>query len=1400
MPRTITRMGIPSRVNTNMTAVQSQEFIPGPTIPSAAISSPTALQPQAPGVPQSNFNNQQTEVKNVKTPQGNVEVEYSIVEGSGKAIIKPINIVKNITFNVPYTSSSNGFTNSGTTTYDYALQKNNLVQQVTAQKGSVVYDGVDVANINNGSIQPTTNKVSQQIVSNNQYLGTITYIPKVNNNTLSLSYSSFTGTTVQKTVPVYYTDPFSGATFKVGYTYSSNPTTYNPTTNQVSLTFPSLNEMFGMTSLYLNAQTTTTNINGKPQKVFYNLYGSPSGENAFFTGFNVGGKSQQNIYITNGGSTTEYQISAGNIVNAKSYEPISLAGINTKASLVYQNNQYSIQNPQSTEYLSGGIDVTGTLGISSVQSGQITYSFTPTGYALAGGSQTIPTTSIADINLAKNLLTSQGFSASQIANIFQQQPTSISESINSKTGAIQLNYTPYVAQQSFLIGSGYTTSGYVNYNSKGQPVGGADFLNAKQFKLISGPSQITSNGNILLNGASLPSAYGNSQFQLQLSNIVSNNLSKLPSIQINSNNPLSIVLSSPFNPGESAVLFGINVGEQAYSEGYQVGAKTISLQTGLTEFAGTLAEAEAPVFIVAAPITSLIGIGANLVTGEALSYYNTGAGLSKSNVIQQASLGAISGSILGVLAPEGASAVSFTITKTAQLITFNSALGAGINAAYGILQPSAFLGKSNLSPTNLGNTRSQSPKTQTSVLLSQGTTTPSQSPISNTNDFISYLNFVGAGALQGANFATSYGGEVMLGSSVLSKVISLVPGTAGAILKNPLVIKPLIAIGFGASSYEVGIAMGEPQKEALISGFFIGASTLISGGTPGKTTNTELNPENTAAFFKVTPTGNTVDILDTRTPTPLDLLNNLHAQSTYYLDYESEGIKPETGVISTSTYQVSFNNGKILYAVSPNVELTQEGLSGASYDIGSKLYGSDRAYFAATATERMPVTTTISASESTVQSVSITNLDLSNVKGKIFGIDVKNIINAKVISYVDVQAGTTDTQTQFGEGEGEQKIVLNVKNNFFQRLLGNPIKEITVSDKYINTPTAIVTSGGNENFIGRITTGTETENTGAFYGEKGSPDILSIKKTFGNFVGKADYTGKVLTPTPSGATQSLILYYETNNLADIASKVGFDAGEKPYEPTDISTKPLKPFPIQTTDIINTNTDTTSLTPSGEAQVTSSLEKGVIKGAPPVSLQAITTVQTEQSIVDVGTAQIFQPLQNTKPTSITGLDPIIQQGQKMSTNVIPTLGINSSLTTRQNISNSLIQKSIFPTTTTNPNLLSTKYGNPQSLISKNTQSTKQIQTQKQTAKTTYLELNRGAYPISSVPNTKFDDSLIPFPFKLKNTKAQKKKTQINKSIYFGYIPDLSHALLNITGSKTKIGLSRPLLEGKRRSKK
>lgn len=1407
MARTVTRMGIPSRVQTNANAVQSQEFIPGPTIPSAAISSPNATQQT--GVPQSNLiNNNQTEVKNVTTPEGQIQVKYSIIQGSGQPIVKPVSIVKNITFNVPYTSSSNGFTNSGTTTYDYALNQNSIVQQVVSQKGSVIYDGVDVANINNGSIIPTTNKISQRINSNNQYLGTITYVPTVSNNILSLSYSSFTGTTVQKTVPVYYTDPFSGMEFKVGYTYSSNPTTYNPQTNQVNLTFPNINQVFGMTPLYLNSQSTTVTLNGTPTKVFYNINTGPSGGSTYFTGFNVGGNSQQNLYITSGGSTSEFNINQGSIVNSQNYSPISLSGVKTGAVLTYNNGQYSIQNTQATEYLGGGIDVIGNLGLTTTppsgqtltpDSTQLYYSFTPTQYILEG-SKTLSTNTPNQIGLAETLLTSQGFTTAQIQSIFSQQPTSISESINSKTGAISLNYTPYVSSKSYEIGPNYTTTGYVNYNSAGNAVGGADYLTPKSFQLTSSQSYTDSNGNIFLNPGSLPKGYLTTQYTTQLSNLTNNYFNSIsPNSTLYSNSNLAVIHSS--NTGGEALNYFVNVGIQAYKEGYETGNHIVSVNQGFSSFIGTLAQGEAPVFVVAAPESALLGAILNIGTSEAVSYATTGSKLSSTGFFQAASLGAISGGVLGglssVAGAAGQSELSFVVGQTSKFLVINSILGAGINGVYGAINPSAFLGTSSQNPssTTSGQNNQQLGRTGSQLLQPNKTQQANNTP-SNNNFIPGYLNFVATGALEGANFATSYGGEVSLGSLAISRAFTAIPGTLGSILQNPLVSKPVIAIGFGTSSYGVGVALGEPQKEALISGILIGVSTLVTGGSESKSSNT-LTPENTAAFFKVSATGNSIDIADTRTPTPLDLLNNMGAQNTYYLNF-GEGEVPE-GVTSTPTYQVSFNNGKILYSVTPDVELTQEGLSGASYEIGSKLYGSDRAYFAATVTDRIPVTDFISASESNVQLIAITNLDTSGLKGKVFGIDSKDIVDAKLISYADVQAGTTDTQTQFGAGQGEQRLIFDVKNNFFQRLMGNPIKEIIVSDNFINTDQAIVTPGGNENFIGRLTTGTETESTGSFYGEKGSPDILSIKKVFGDFVGESDYTGKVLTQTPEGdTTQSLILYYETNNLADIASKVGFDAGTSPFEPTDISTSPLKPFPSQLVNLGETDSVTTPTT-GGQSQVTSSIEQGIIKGAPPVSLQAIT-IPAESTVTDIATSPLFQ-LQPQKTASVTGLDPIIQAGQKMSTSVIPTLGITSSVSTRQGISNSEIQKSIFPSTTSNAFLSTSKYANAslfktglstgQKTGQKNQQSNKQKQS------TSSTQLNRGSFPINVIPNTKFDYNLIPFPFKLKNTKPQVKRRKIDKSIYFGYTPDLSHALLNIIGTKTNIGLSRPI---SKRSKK
>ena len=1390
MARSVTRMGIPSRFQTNANVVASQDFIPGPTIPTAAISSPTATQTSSPTVPQSAFVTQ-TETQNVKTPHGNIAVRYSILEGTGKPIIRPVNIIKNITFNEPYTSSSNGFTNSGTTTYDYGIQNNNIVQQVTSQKGSVVYDGVQVATINNRSITPTKNIISQQIMSNNQYLGTINYVPQVNNNVISLGYSSFKGTTVQKTVPVYYFDPFSGMDFKVGYTYSSNPTTYNPTTNQVGLTFPSINTMFGTSPLFINAQSATINIGNTPTKIFYNIKTSPSSQQTYFTGFNVGGKSQQNLYISNGGSTQEYQIAQGGIVNSQSFKPITLSNIKTNATLSYQNNQYSITgNDIATESLPGGVQVMGTLGIGSVVNNEITYNFTPLSYYLLGA-KTIPTSTPSGLGLATNLLTAQGFSISQIQSIFQSQPTSISESINSKTGAISLNYTPYVSSKSYEIGPNYTTTGYVNYNSAGNAVGGADYLTPKSFSI--GTTTSDTNGNIVLSISSLPKGYTQSQYQNQISSIVNNNIKTLPSEIFNTssltaNNGKFFGFEQLLLPAELAVNYAYGVGKQAYTAGYRTGAGTISLESGLISLGGAIAKGEAPVFIVASPVTALLGAALNIVTSEALSFYTKGTPLSNNSLVTAGALGSISGSILGTIAPEGTSAIAYTASQTGKFVLINSVLGGSINLIYGALTPSVLFHNA---PSEISNNQTKQQLFQQHRLsqLQSGTQLTSQNTSTNI-PIVSLLSFVGQGALSGANFATEFGGELGLGSLALSKGLSIIPGTAGKILTNPFVAKPLIAIGFGASSYEIGIATGEPQREAVISSFLIGASVLVSpgGGSTGKSTDTTLNAENTAAFFKVNPTGSNVDVVDIRNPTSIDLLNGMHAESTYFL----KGLPSSENIISTPEYQVSFNNGKVLYSITPDPEQATEALASASYEIGSKLYGSDRAYFAATATDRMPIVSTITGQESIVQTVSISNLDLSNVKGKIFGIKVSDIVSAKVISYGDITGATTDTQTNFASGEGQQKLIFNVKNNLFGRLIGTPTREIVVSDNFIKTPEAIVTEGGNDNFIGRITNSFESENKGSFYGEKGSPDVTSIKKAFGNFIGKADYTGKVLAPTPEGTTQSLILYYETNNLADIASTVGFDAGTKSFEPTDISSKPLKPFTTETPqNIIETPTST----PSGETQVIASIQKGsissgVIKGAPPIST-SITVPVEQESLINLATVPLSQTT-STKNIPLTSLDPIIQPGQKMSISVLPKLGITSSLSTRQSISKSETQKSIFPTTTTNAFISTSKLATNQLTSQKSKQKT----SQKSTQKTQYLDLNRGSFPISPIPNTKLYYG-IPFPFKLKNTKAKKINYKQDKSIYFGYTPDLSHALLNIIGTKTNIGLSRPI---SKRSKK
>ena len=87
MARSVTRLGLPSRLNTNPNTTVSQEFIPGPTIPAAALSSPEAGQPSTPNVPQSLYVNGET--GQVSTPYGLIAVHFTATNQNGAVSLTP---------------------------------------------------------------------------------------------------------------------------------------------------------------------------------------------------------------------------------------------------------------------------------------------------------------------------------------------------------------------------------------------------------------------------------------------------------------------------------------------------------------------------------------------------------------------------------------------------------------------------------------------------------------------------------------------------------------------------------------------------------------------------------------------------------------------------------------------------------------------------------------------------------------------------------------------------------------------------------------------------------------------------------------------------------------------------------------------------------------------------------------------------------------------------------------------------------------------------------------------------------------------------------------------------------------------------------------------------------------
>lgn len=417
-------------------------------------------------------------------PEANVQTPHGVV-GLFLAPQGPT-INHNLTFTAPYDYTSSGYTSSGTTTYHYGLQENKgiyeLVPQQTAQQGSVSYGGTVVATTKNNIMTPTQNTISNPIYSHGTFLGTMTYALAVSNKEVSLVPKSFVGTSLsqsvygnvsgigshvllgtltektlfnpaanqvteqyqgfagrilQRTVPVWFTDPYSGTSYKVGYSWESKKTTFNPSTNQVNIPFPTLMQTFGYfsTPLYRQAQTTTVALGGTTTEVKYNMSVNPFSTSTFYTGF--GSTNAQTTTVTStSGTTRSYSINNGNIVNTSAAIPIKIAGLTTRAVQItnFVTGTVSIANPAAT-YLSGGVLAVGSLSLSGTA-----IRFTPSLYSFVNGANTevVPNTSTT-------VLDALGGPA-----LTMPPGGTLTEKINKATGVLSYSYAYPASRPSTL--------------------------------------------------------------------------------------------------------------------------------------------------------------------------------------------------------------------------------------------------------------------------------------------------------------------------------------------------------------------------------------------------------------------------------------------------------------------------------------------------------------------------------------------------------------------------------------------------------------------------------------------------------------------------------------------------------------------------------------------------------------------------------------------------------------------------------------------------------------------------------------------------------------------------------------------------------------------------------------
>ena len=290
------------------------------------------------------------------TPQGNVIVSYRQQVVGNQVKYVPTGLANNVTFTAPAASGPN-VTGNAQVTYAYQLQGNQLVANPISASG-----------------QATQAVYGQVANTPNTYLGSITYNASLASGQPQFTFASFNSANVSTVVPNYVTNPMTGQVIKIGVGVTGT-TSYNQSTNQVSVNWPANAGQLQAMQLYTAPQIITPNdLKGGPGNLAvlpgnlqlgYNVTVSSAGSQAYYTGLGASGTAQ-NV------STPTGTYSFSN--SAISFAPIASASSSLPLSAIYGANGIS----------TGSVPFIGSAGVATAPaSAPITQSFSTPSQAMA---------------------------------------------------------------------------------------------------------------------------------------------------------------------------------------------------------------------------------------------------------------------------------------------------------------------------------------------------------------------------------------------------------------------------------------------------------------------------------------------------------------------------------------------------------------------------------------------------------------------------------------------------------------------------------------------------------------------------------------------------------------------------------------------------------------------------------------------------------------------------------------------------------------------------------------------------------------------------------------------------------------------------------------------------------